>query len=526
MRYVSLLFTSENNYQEWNDFDHSEIRPLQKDLNIDDITLFLNGAQDDFPGIYIRKPCLQEKDANFRIEIMRELLNDVDLYNRTTELIVMMQKIKSEFKTNTEIKNEHQKHWHFLSFLKKYFESIYFCRDSFRCAQSSGLIGLYHFCDDLINVEFYSSILENVDRLLLEVSGFISDSGISIDQSGKIISLIKCDTDINESDQLQSMINEVFGITIKNDFSIVNPSPLSALESRMLEKFVSWQPDIFVKIAELYKCFIDIEQIFIKYIELIPQLIFYKKYISMLQKLKNENIPVCAPVFIPNEYFCNDCVNFSLALKHIQNKTETDALVKNNIRLPKGKSFILSGPNQGGKTTYLKMLGLNAYLAKCGCYVTGSTCNLMFYDKIYSHFPRMELLGKGRLNDEIDRMENIANQISDESLVLWNESFTSTRRKEGVELAVHYLSIFNEVGCSLGFVSHFYEIPKHFEKDVIISLISMIGNESERTYKIVETSGDGMAYARDIADYCGVTYEKLCEIIKNAKTRNSEKTGA
>jgi DNA mismatch repair ATPase MutS len=224
-------------------------------------------------------------------------------------------------------------------------------------------------------------------------------------------------------------------------------------------------------------------------------------------------LKACAPEFDDSVYKAVDCASVSLAVKFYYESLNISDIVSNNINLPSGGKFILSGPNQGGKTIYLKQLGLTAYLAKCGCYVLCESCKLPFYDKIFTHFMQKEILGKSRLFEEIERIETtVMPGATRNSLVLLNESFTSTRRKDSVEIALDYLKKFDEIGCSVGFVSHFYEIPEIYKN--VISLRSGIGAGGARTYNIYEQKGDGLAYARDISRACGTTYEQLVDEMK------------
>jgi DNA mismatch repair ATPase MutS len=259
------------------------------------------------------------------------------------------------------------------------------------------------------------------------------------------------------------------------------------------------------------------------FIDLLPQFVFYISYIEFVKTAEQNGIPVCKPVFDDSGFTASDCAGISLILKFLMDSQPLDNIIRNDIRLPKSGIFILSGPNQGGKTIYLKALGLSAYLAKCGCYVFCKECRIPFYDNILTHFMQKEVLGKSRLVEEIERIEKIAGEFNRDSLVLLNESFTSTRRKDSLEIAMHYIKNFDKIGCSVGFVSHFYEIPEIYNngENGIISLRSGIGGNGTRTYKISEQKSDGLAYARDIAKNCGMTYEQLVHDIQNINNGGS-----
>ena len=95
----------------------------------------------------------------------------------------------------------------------------------------------------------------------------------------------------------------------------------------------------------------------------------------------------------------------------------------------------------------------------------------------------------------------------------------STRRIDGVKLSLNLLSKLFTIGCSGGFVTHYYEIPEH--DDRLISLVAGVFSDSdERTYKITRQPPSGTAYARSIALKCGVTFDQLKSVIQNTAEKD------
>jgi len=221
----------------------------------------------------------------------------------------------------------------------------------------------------------------------------------------------------------------------------------------------------------------------------------------------SENIPFCKPIFNKDVYKAVNCVSMTLLLKK-----DGSLVVPNDINLLYGQTFLLSGANQGGKTIYLKSLGLTAYFAKCGCFVSCQSCEIPFYDQIFTHFMQKEIVGKGRLIEETERIRDMLPLLTSSSLILLNESFSSTRRQDGVLIALHFIRKFKEIGCSVGFVSHYYEICE--KESGITPLTCVVGESGERMYKIVQADGGGLAYAHDIALKHGMTYEQMKSVLE------------
>jgi hypothetical protein len=354
--------------------------------------------------------------------------------------------------------------------------------------------------------------------MICDIEDMQKNNAFVFDTASNSFALEKCDPNTNQVRQLKEELSDIFGITIDVDFSIIDPAPFGNLEGKLLDIFVKKHPGIFNRLNLVYNAYAALYQDMKDLVYLHSQFVFYSVYVSFVKRIKAGGIDVCRPHFDGKGYFAEDCSSIILAVKSLQNKTLLDTIAANDISLPKRKTFILSGPNQGGKTIYLKSVGLTAFLAKCGCFVLCKSCTLPFFDTIDTHFMQKEALGKGRLVEEVERIEKIINSTTADSLLLLNESFATTRRYEGTQIAVHYIKKLMELGCSVGFVSHYYEISGMLGEE-IISLTCGI-KDGERTYKISENSGETLAYARDIAFRTGMTYEQMHDEmmrIKNEK---------
>ena len=151
-------------------------------------------------------------------------------------------------------------------------------------------------------------------------------------------------------------------------------------------------------------------------------------------------LPVCRPQFIPREhkkFIASGIYDLSLAL-HLASKQEfsLDAIVKNDVFMDseRGLIFIVTGPNQGGKTTYLRAVGLVQLLAQAGILVPAESAVISPVDRIFTHFASAEQTDddRGRLEEGgWSAWRQIMQEISGDSLLLMNESFSSTNAHEG-----------------------------------------------------------------------------------------------
>ena len=270
------------------------------------------------------------------------------------------------------------------------------------------------------------------------------------------------------------------------------------------------------------------------------ELRFYLGAMEMIQRLTAHGLPMCRPEILPPEArACEiaDCYNVNLALHLIgegQHDDLGDVIVRNDVAIgPQGRIIILTGPNQGGKTTYMQGIGLAQVLAQAGLYVPGSRARISPVDAIYTHYPVEERLdqGTGRFGDEARRLSDIFGQATRHSLLLLNESLSSTSAGESLYLAQDVVRILRMMGTRAVFVTHLHELAAavddlnaHTPGDSqIVSLVSSVisagdspdeGGTARRSFKVVPSPPIGRSYAHELATRYGVSFQQLTDLLK------------
>ena len=261
-------------------------------------------------------------------------------------------------------------------------------------------------------------------------------------------------------------------------------------------------------------------------------LIFYLGAIRWIRRFQDLGLPVCQPDVAPaDERRCEvkDSYNLHLVLKQsLSQKGSGSTIVRNDIRLgADGRILILTGPNSGGKTTYMQGVGVVHILAQAGCYVPGSQAVVSPLDHLFTHFPLEEKseLDTGRLGEEAIRLGQIFQELTRHSLVLLNETLSSTSFSESLYLAQDIVRILRRVGARAIYATHLHELAKRADElnesvpgdSKIISLVSSPMDErasengagGKRTYKLEVRPPLGQSYAREIASRYGISYEQL-----------------
>jgi DNA mismatch repair protein MutS len=187
-------------------------------------------------------------------------------------------------------------------------------------------------------------------------------------------------------------------------------------------------------------------------------------------------------------------------------------LVSNDFRLDGAERIlVVTGPNQGGKTTFARTIGQCAYLASLGCPIPAKRATLMLPDQIYTHFERQETLATlhGKLDDELVRIHDILADASAASLIVMNESFSSTTVHDALVIGTEVLQRIIELNCVAVYVSFLDEFA-----DLRPACVSMVGDvaaddPTRRTFTFTRRPADGLAYAAALADKYGLQHDVL-----------------
>lgn len=250
--------------------------------------------------------------------------------------------------------------------------------------------------------------------------------------------------------------------------------------------------------------------------DVIPEFIYYIRFIDFLSKIESKGFKLTKPKAVPKgdvNMQAKGFYNFKLAMNLLTPKD----LVVNDLDFDNDHTiYILTGANRGGKTTATQGIGLLYALAQGGVYVPADSFVFAPADCIYTHFPADEdqTMDLGRLGEECIRFKEIFTEATDKSLILMNETFSTTSFEEGYYIACDSIKALLTKGARTIYNTHMHKLgldAEEFSKDFKQKAASLIvkSDGGKRSFKLAIAPPEGSSYAADIAKKYGVTYEML-----------------
>jgi DNA mismatch repair protein MutS len=243
---------------------------------------------------------------------------------------------------------------------------------------------------------------------------------------------------------------------------------------------------------------------------------FYLAWLEHSERLMAAGLDFCYPTVSTSskEISVEDGFDIALATRL---RADGQPVVRNDfvLRGPE-RVLVVTGPNQGGKTTFARMVAQLHYLASLGLPIPARRARLFLPDRVFTHFEREEDIRtlRGKLDDELVRIREILDQATGDSVVTLNETFASTTLSDALFLGTEVLKRLTERGCLAVWVTFVDELSSLNEATVSMVATVAADDPSQRTFKIVRKPADGRAYAWALADKYGLSYERLRDRVR------------
>jgi DNA mismatch repair protein MutS len=508
--------------------------------------------------------CQDEAVIIYRQEVLEDFLQHPQLTGRLMDLLPAIDALgRFSYRVVKDMNTLHEVTWR-VGELQSIVDCIQGLGSIFREVgenlNSRGLLRLRGIVEQIEGDETFRNLAQELPKILAELRACASVTiGVNLDQFLRPVEA----TLLSVNDQKftsQSMLGRLFGKgsgmegiaplhsvprrEVEGQYALPIPAELGwAVEPLMVPLFRDLA-DVIEKItqpvATRLKKYVEIKSRL--FTDLRQDLVFYLGGVRLIRRLQALGFPVARPKLAPlEERVCvvERAYNVNLIL-HLdtpaagENRNLAALVTLNPIRMgPDGRIIILTGPNQGGKTTYMQGLALAQVLAQVGLYVPGEKANISPVEAIYTHFPLEEKpeANTGRFGEEAKRLGEIFQHMNRYSLVLLNESLSSTSAGESLYLSQDVVRIIRQVGARAIFSTHLHELAEQVDAlnadtpgdSLIVSVVSSPIERKQaspdgaiqRSFRIEARPPLGRSYADEIAARYGIGYTQLEKILKD-----------
>ena len=352
--------------------------------------------------------------------------------------------------------------------------------------ESEGMVEFFRMIQNELNDSYFSMMETHLKNLEFRDGAMISAKlGKGNEGNGYVLRLQK----FEKGKWLKRLI---FRKPLEFSFTL---SPRDEAGGRMLsdirDRGINLVANAIAQSAEHIDDFFEMLQI---------EIAFYIGCLNLREQLDEKQYPTVIPELEP---LINRAHTFSGMYDVCLALTNQKKVVGNDLNANRGEIFLITGANQGGKTTFLRSIGIAQLMMQAGMFVGADSFCANLSDGIFTHFRRQEdtTMESGKLDEELTRMSEIIDRITPNSLLLFNESFTTTNEKEGSEIARQITDALLEKRIKIFFVTHMYDYVNSYlnqRQKKFVFLQAERKSDGERTFRMVDGSPTQTSYGKDV----------------------------
>ena len=230
------------------------------------------------------------------------------------------------------------------------------------------------------------------------------------------------------------------------------------------------------------------------------ELAFYIGCLNLRGRLQKIGEPMCFPTPAPvgeRTLFFSGLYDVSLAL------SAEKRVVGNELDSDGRDMIVVTGANTGGKSTFLRSLGLAMLMMQAGMFVPAESFASEMSDGVFTHYKREEdsTMESGKWDEELSRMSEIVDHVKPNSIVLFNESFASTNEWEGSEIAQQIVDALLTKHVKVVFVTHLYNFARNVynqKRGIACFLRAERRADGSRPFKLIEAEPLQTSYGEDL----------------------------
>ncbi len=422
-----------------------------------------------------RKLGKKERDKGGNANTSRTLLYEVRLINLFLDGLTKLKKLCVGYSTSFHSEG-------LLRFCEMIMESY---EDEWESKVRQIMGDLRFFCDDEdVNVKHYYNKTTQPSIIMECVPG----SGLKLEHM-KLEQLGTRDVKISRHTASKTLLDRVKVSLSKEPMTIITDEQTLDNLEQLKVAAVGHVYDYMQGFSKNCKKFFEI---------LLVQSAFYVGCVNLYERCQQIGLPVCYPTVCSTENMeFTNLMELSMALYNRK------VPVGNDCKFADKMLLVVTGANQGGKSTFLRSIGIAQVMMQSGMFVAAKRFSSGIFTHLFTHFVRREdmAMNSGRLDEELSRIHRIVDGLEPESMVLLNESFATTTEEEGSEIAYDIIKAFTEAGVKVLTVTHLLSFAQKVyreEWDKAIFLSAQRLEDGTRTYKMVAGEPELTSFGLDL----------------------------
>ena len=482
------------------------------DLNLDQVVQSMTAGREEYDlAPFFYAPLRDVDGIHYRQEVLRDLEQPA-VFGALAKFADGMRRMRAHLDQVKKLRNEFQRHSWFVDAVEIYCAAVRsFADELAQCGVSSrGLLGVCDYLTHYVASGRFAALADETET----VKQALTRIRYRVRIQGPRVTVSRYAGDADYSEQVLETFARFRQGAVRSYLArLTDLVAMNHVEERILERVARLHPDEFEQRAHYCERHRDYLDATIERFDREVQ--FYVAYLELIGRMRGPDLPFCYPCVSTESKDVAAMQTFDIALAN-KLVPEHREVVCNDFHLEgPERLFVVSGPNNGGKTTFARTVGQLHHLASLGLMVPGREARVFLPDRIYTHFEKEEDIEtlRGKFEDELVRVQAILEQATPDSVLVMNESFNSTTLNDARFVGAAVIKRILEVDALGVYVTFVDELASL--SDATVSMVSQIvpENPAERTFKVVREPADGLAYAWAIAEKHGLTYDQLMERI-------------
>jgi DNA mismatch repair ATPase MutS len=511
MSFESILFRNAEGRPSEERLDPPAFFP---DLNLDQMVAAVTAGREEYDlRPFFHAPLREVDDVLFRHEVMRDLELPT-LLEGIGSFASDMRRVRDSLARAEKGSYQHQRERWFLDAVDLYGATLTRLAGDLSaesvCAR--GLVAFRTYLAEYISSERFNTLLGKAKQLKADLSAIRYNVFIR----GARVEVRRYTNEADYSADVEATFGRFQqGAGRTYEFEFDGSLEMNHIEAQILDGVASLHQTLFSALAAFCtenKDFLDAVVLgFDREIQ------FYVAWLEYVAPLRRAGLELCYPAVSRTCKEIYDYRGFDIALAR-KLVGEGATVVCNDLHLKDPERIVVvSGPNQGGKTTFARMFGQLHYLASLGCLVPGAKAQLFLPDRYFTHFERQERMTnlRGKLEDDMIRIHEILEAATPRSVIVINEIFSSTALQDAISLSKKIATEIMGLDALCVWVTFIDELSSISEKTVSMVSTVMPDDPARRTFEIVRRPADGLTYAMSLAEKFRLTHDMVAKRLQS-----------